>query len=94
MYHLTAKKSILAELKCTLLEQLAAARRSAANQNNKCRVYILSKSGYSCKPLLASTASRANKLGKNEDELNFFMSTVSTVLTLKPVLKFFKTFFQ
>ena len=30
MYHLTAKKSILAELKRTLLEQLAAARRSAA----------------------------------------------------------------
>ena len=49
MYHLTAKKSILAELKRTLLEQLVPQQ----NQNNKCRVYILSKSGYSCKPLLA-----------------------------------------
>ena len=30
---------------------------------------------------------------KNEDELIFFMSTASIALALKPVLKFYQTFF-
>ena len=43
---------------------------------------------------MTSTVSMANQLEENYDELNFFMSTVSTALTLQPVLKFFQTFFQ
>ena len=41
--------------------------------------------------IMTSTVSMANQLEENYDELNFFMSTVLTALTLKPVFKIFPT---